>query len=348
VGNAVPGRTDARQPAAGNLNIHRAANLQPQSNDGWQRGEEPHGNQQRVPNHPGAGPPGINPPAHSAPQPRAPFFLSPQEQANLDQILAAWERQSSTIKTYKCDFTRFEYSTPFGQKAQPDQQPTPRTISTGVLKYSAPDKGMFMVSEIQILNPKTGKYESGGPDDLEHWVCDGKSIFEINHKQKTRTEKPLPPQMQGAAISDGPLPFVFGAKAATLKQRYWLREITPAGVTDAIWLEAHPRFQADAANFRFVEVIIGRKDFMPKAIQMYNPAYDPKRENDSRTVFDFQKTSFNGRFDNVFKDFVGPDVPFHYKKIVLQPLIDQPAAADAQPTGRNERSAQAPKRPPLR
>jgi hypothetical protein len=152
--------------------------------------------------------------------------------------------------------------------------------------------------------------------------------------------------MRGAAISDGPLPFVFGAKAATLKQRYWMREITPpAEQQTSIWLQAFPRFQADAANFKYVEIIIGRKDFMPKAIQMYSPAFDPEKGNGSRTVFDFQKTSFNGRLDNVFTDFVGPDVPFHYKKIVLQPLLDQPPAANIQQPRRDERSAQAPNRP---
>ena len=35
------------------------------------------------------------------------------------------------------------------------------------------------------------------------------------------------PEMQGQSIGDGPLPFLFGAKADTMKSRYWIREITP-------------------------------------------------------------------------------------------------------------------------
>ena len=74
--------------------------------------------------------------------------------------------------------------------------------------------------------------------------------------------------MQGKAISDGPLPFVFGAKADTLRKRYFMRIITPPGVTDQIWLESLPRYQADAANFSKVELILQARDLMPFAIQI--------------------------------------------------------------------------------
>ena len=269
-----------------------------------------------------------------------PFALTPQEEARVDQILRAWEQQTSTIKTYKCEFTRWEYGTiGFGQN--PEDKNRLLTEGTGELKYSAPDKGMFKVTSIKVYNSKTGKYENGGAENLEHWVCDGKSVFQIDHKEKTRTEKPLPPEMQGVAISDGPLPFVFGAKAAKLKKRYWIREIKSTDPDETIWLRAYPRYQADAANFRYVEVIIGRKDLMLKAIQMFRPSYDPQQGNESRTAFMFEKTSFNGAFDNVFKDFVAPDVPRSYKKVVLQPAPEQPPVNNAPSLRPEERSAQS-------
>jgi TIGR03009 family protein len=203
---------------------------------------------------------------------------------------------------------------------------------------------MFKVNEIELYNAKTRKHEPGGPENLEHWVCDGKSIFQIDHKEKTRTERRLPPEMQGQAISDGPLPFVFGAKAATLKQRYWMREIQSPHPAETIWLLAYPRYQADAANYRYVEIIMGRKDFMPRAIQMYGTAFDPQQGNEDRVVFSLENVSFNGRFDNnLFRDFVEPDAPLGYKKIVL-PTVGQPAAAGAQPARENARSAKAPDR----
>ena len=86
-------------------------------------------------------------------------------------------------------------------------------------------------------------------DTGEHWVCNGTSIYEFRHGDRQLRETKLPPELRGKAISDGPLPFVFGAKADTLKKRYFMRLVTPPGVTDQIWLESLPRFQADAANF---------------------------------------------------------------------------------------------------
>ena len=40
--------------------------------------------------------------------------MTQQEEARLDQILLDWEKQSATVKTYKCDFTRLEFGTAFG------------------------------------------------------------------------------------------------------------------------------------------------------------------------------------------------------------------------------------------
>jgi TIGR03009 family protein len=295
-----------------------------QNDAGWQRGDQANG--QAAPRQTTANPNAPQPPgqvnARAVAPPPPPFVLTPQEEAHLDEILILWEQQSSAIKTYKCEFARWEYGSFLGQR--PEDVGKHRTKSQGELKYAAPDKGMFKVNSIELYDAKTGGYVKGGPENLEHWVCNGKSIFEINHKEKTRTERPLPPEMQGAAISDGPLPFVFGAKAGRLKQRYWMKDITPKDeVGKTIWLEAFPRYQADAANFKKVEIIIG-KDFMPVAIKMFNPAFDPARGNDSTTVFAFDNMSYNRAWDNLFGDFVEPPMPFGYKKIVLQPAMQNP------------------------
>jgi TIGR03009 family protein len=247
------------------------------------------------------------------PPARAPFVLTPQEEQQLNQILMAWEQTSNAVKTYKSQFTRWEYDTVFGPKTDA------RTRCQGELKFMAPDKGSFRINS--VYNPTTKKYESGPPDQLEHWVCDGKSVFEINHKEKTRTERPLPPELQGTAISDGPLPFVFGAKRAKLKERYWMRQSPAVNDPENIWLEAYPRYQADAANFKYVEIIISRKEFMPVAIQLFSPGFDPKRGN----------------------EIVAPTVPFNYKKIVLQPRVDQGPLGDAQNSLPDQRSARVPR-----
>jgi TIGR03009 family protein len=127
-----------------------------------------------------------------------------------------------------------------------------------------PDKGLFRVKESKQWNAQTSRYEQRPGDSGEHWVCNGTSIYEFRHGDRQLRETKLPPEMRGKAISDGPLPFVFGAKADTLKKRYVMRLLpTPAGVTDQVWLEALPRTQADAANFSKVELILGARDSSP-------------------------------------------------------------------------------------
>jgi TIGR03009 family protein len=212
------------------------------------------------------------PPA-AAPQPppaaAQPPALSPQEQAALDRLLAAWEARSAAVKTWSCTFHKWEYNA-----WSPADEKGGRLAfaeSGGELKYAAPDKGLFRIKESKQWNPQTRRYELRGGEQGEHWVCNGESIYEFRHADRQLHETKLPPEMRGKAISDGPLPFVFGAKAETLKKRYWMRIITPPQVTDQIWLEALPRFQADAANFSKVELILRSRDLMPFAIQIYKP-----------------------------------------------------------------------------
>jgi TIGR03009 family protein len=263
-------------------------------------------------------------PVASAPPPaaapRQPPALAPQEQAALDQLLAAWEARSAAVRTWSCTFFKWEYNawSPADEKGER----LAFAESTGELKYGAPDKGLFRVKESKQWNPQTRRYEVRGGESGEHWVCNGESIFEFRHADRQLRETKLPPEMRGKAISDGPLPFVFGARADTLKKRYWMRIITPPAVQDQIWLEALPRFQADAANFSKVELILQARDLMPFAIQIYKPG------GQDRDVFQFDpRTSLIDKGLDLFRDFAKPTTPFGYKYI----LEDVPTAQPAPP-----------------
>ncbi|NUQ63371.1 MAG: outer-membrane lipoprotein carrier protein LolA [Pirellulales bacterium] len=154
------------------------------------------------------------------------------------------------MRTFECDFNRFTYDATFGNPNKP------MFVDSGQLKYSAPDKGMFKVE---------------GPRP-EHWICDGKSIFEYKFGTKQLIEHKLPPELQGKAISDGPIPFLFGANAEKLKQRYYLRITTdPARAKEEVWLEAFPRFQQDAANFERADLILKIENMQPFAVRVYEP-----------------------------------------------------------------------------
>jgi TIGR03009 family protein len=253
-----------------------------------------------------------------------PFTLAPAEEANLNQFLKDWEIANNGIKTFKCSFTRLEYD-PTIAGGNPNQI---TTESHGELKYAAPDKGMFHVKELTnyVPNPKGGPLVAQKGEPTEWWTCDGSSMFEVKDKpQKLVVETPLPPEMRGKAITDGPLPFVFGAKAASLKSRYFMRIITPgANAQNEVWLEAFPKQQKDAANFSRVNLILKKADLQPTAIQIFNPGANV--QNASRTVIMLEDPSINNPWaplQNLFDDFARPN-PIGYKHVLEQNLVPPP------------------------
>lgn len=235
----------------------------------------------------------------------APFQLTPQEQARVDQVLQLWEKESQKIKTFRCPFERLEYDPVFlagGEK-------TPVTKSRGQLKYAKPDKGLFRIDTITRYNAKMGTWEKSD-EAGEYWVCDGKAVYEFNALKKQLIVRELPPELQGKAIADGPLPFLFSADARKLKQRYFIR-IT--NVTDSeIWLQAFPRFQRDAANYRQVELILNREQFLPSALQVHAP------NGKNRTVYLFQiaQAKVNDPLERFIGVFQQPRTPYGWKKVV--------------------------------
>jgi TIGR03009 family protein len=261
----------------------------------------------------------------TAPAAQQPAPLTPEQQAALDQLLAAWETRNAAVRTWSCTFHKWEYNAWSPTDAAGERLAFAE--STGELKYAAPDKGLFRVKETKQWSPEARRYEVRGGDSGEHWVCNGESVYEFRHSERQLRETKLPPEMRGKAISDGPLPFVFGSKADTLKKRYWMRLITPPDVRDQIWLEALPRYQADAANFSKVELILQARDLMPFAIQISKPG------GQDRDVYQFDpRTNLIDKGLDMIRDFAKPMTPFGYK-YVLEDLQAQtaPPAAGATP-----------------
>lgn len=288
----------------------------------------------------GAGPP-LQPRVDGPPQQPTWFPLDPNIQGWVDKVLAEWEETSSQVRYFECSFQRWEFEPVFG----PRDGKTPKSYATGVIKYQDPDKGLFCVDTLKIYvapNQPGEKpsYETPKDEYGEHWVCDGTNIFEFDNRQKKIIKRILPVQMQGKAIADGPLPFLFGAKAATIMQRYWIRPATdkPQGADDEYWLEAWPKSRQDAANFKFVKIIIAKKDFMPSALSVYMPNYDAKR-NPARIDYQFENRKARLKDDRSItpndllfwrKQFFQPKLPFGWKE-ETQNLNDPPVAAGPQP-----------------
>jgi hypothetical protein len=154
--------------------------------------------------------------------PPAPFQLTETQQELLDQILLKWEKQSDKVKTFRCSFTRWEYDKAFGNPNDAFK----KSQGQGEIRYKSPDCGEYSISSLSEFDPAK-KVESPKTEGLDHWLCDGQAIFEFNSMKKQLIERRLSPELKGKAIADGPLPFVFGAKADQLKRRYWMRDVTP-------------------------------------------------------------------------------------------------------------------------
>lgn len=244
--------------------------------------------------------------------PPAPFTLTPQEEAQVDRVLNQWEQRNRDIKTFDCKFHRWIYDLVFNAPA-PNQRPLPKYSEIGVIKYAAPDRGLFCVEQEE----KAGKEVPIDDTRAEHWVSDGKSIFIFKPKEKQLVEQKLPPEIQGKSIADGPLPFVFGAEAQKLKQRYFIRLVPPpTGAKDQICLEAYPRFQQDAANWHHAQFIVTAQGMSPFALMLVQP------NGKDYTTYQFSDIVVNDKFRLFQGDPFRPSTPWGWKKIVREATPD--------------------------
>ncbi len=172
----------------------------------------------------------------------------------------------------------------------------------GEIYFAAPDHGMYHE-----------KMEGGA-----YWVCDGQAVYELNHKKSEVVEHPLPEELRGKGITNGPLPFVFGADAAAMKQRYSMRVVTPSDADKGqIWLEAYPRYQNDAANFRKVQVILDQQTMLPRGLQLLMP------NGKDRTVYAFGTPKVNDLWEKIKGFFDPPLLPRGWKHVIERPPVAQ-------------------------
>lgn len=240
---------------------------------------------------------GVTLPAAAQQAPFAP--LSPVLSQQLDQVLAAWQRQSEQVERLRCKFERWQFipgSAPTGKHA---------TYAAGELKYLAPDKGSFKTTSLFFYT----QGESGAPEYKQitgrfgdWWVCTGTELMEFDRTDKECVITEIPEAMQGKTIYESSLPFVFNLDAERIKQRFWIRPIesatgqtvqtlqNPAG--GKYVFEAYPRRQSDAANYQLVRIHLNARDFTIQALEIYPPNYDAKT-NVAYDVYQFSEIEMN-------------------------------------------------------
>lgn len=284
-------------------------------------------------------------------QPQQPNWipLSAENQKFVDDVLRVWEQKSSSVERFRCNFTRFRYLPAFGpyvtnQDGKPGEL-RPATREQGAIFYKSPDKGMIRVDKIERNQLKVGSPDdrwTATADPGDYWLCDGKALFYLNHVDKKLIEQPLPSNMQGKFISNGPLPFIFGAQASQVKSRFWIRP-RAAESKNEVKLEFVPKTTADASDFARVQVILEEtenREVLPKAIRIIN-----NDDSEESYVFVDREYNWNELLEKIKRpferEFDKPVTPKGYQKVVEQALPDM-----SKPPETSKPQAQAPRPAP--
>lgn len=269
--------------------------------------------------------------------PKQPFPpLDPTQQKFVDQVLDVWEKRTAQVEKYICQFKRWEYDPTM---ANPDFF----SRASGELRFMAPDKASFVINKLETLaerEPPVYKEDPRNPHG-EWWICDGEWIYVRNRNNKTELRYQLPPQMQGDGIPNSPLPFLFGVKAAELKARYWIRDVSanaPAG-NESVVLEAWPKRANDAGNYSRVQIYLDRADILPSALVVFLPNWTPQAQ--FKQIFEFTDREiptgnlWNAVKQNVFRQsFIPTKLPGDWK-IEEEPYVPpQQRQPPADPSGR--------------
>lgn len=265
-GQVNPGQNNPAQgnPGAAGLDAQRAATLQ-------QAQQQAFAEQQTV-----ALPPPVG------------FELDPALQSHLDGILNYWESSSSQVQRLRCSFNRYTYDSGVCNYVHPEnQQMIAHEIAGGQIKFEAPDRAIIAVDRKRIAIPPSAANPNLEFKDLdsaameqqqERYVSSGDAIYFFDYAEKQLIKQNLPAELQGQGIKNSPLPFLFGAKASELKERYWIRPLqTPAGVEKQWWLEVFPKRRQDAEHYSKAVIVLAGDEFLPVQIRMYAPDYNPEK-----------------------------------------------------------------------
>ncbi|MFZ1937216.1 MAG: hypothetical protein WCB27_01490 [Thermoguttaceae bacterium] len=252
-----------------------------------------------------------------------PFQLTADEEKSVDRLLARWEQWNAGVKTFDCRFKRWTYDAVFGPPNQP------RWVDLGQIKYAAPDHALYRVDT-------TEKDDKQLPIEVaraEHWAFDGKSIFEVDSARAKVVEFRLESKQvkfDTSGYVNGPLSFCFpggfyvrilpfgpppvpcpfGANAHEIKERCYVREITPpAKRQEEIWLEAYPRTMPGIGGlFSKLQLIFRVSDMAPCAIKVVEP------NGKDYIVYQFYDMAVNKPLTP--EDPFHPPVPKGWRKIV--------------------------------
>jgi len=262
------------------------------------------------------------------------FPLPPEKDRMLKELLGKWQKATEGIERYKCDFLRWQFD-----MTKISDPKVFHTAASGVIRYMAPDKGMFRVNDLQFTrkdprDPKAQWKLFKDPNQFgEYWICDGNSVYLHDRTEKKATKYMLPPEMQGKQVFNSPLPFFFGVDAQKIEQRFWVNPLPDGEFNNQPIhvLDVYPKTMADAVNYHHVTVYLDKKESLPVAIEVCMPNWTEQTPN--REFFQFQNRATNWSLLDKIKDmsifkeeFIPKDPPADWK-VEVKPYEPEDAPA---------------------
>ncbi|MFK7769391.1 MAG: hypothetical protein AB8B55_19365 [Mariniblastus sp.] len=272
------------------------------------------------------------------------FPLSAEHAEYVGKLLDFWETNSKKVEKYKCQFMRYSYDADVGYRDPKTKRLAAQTIALGEIRFATPDRARYETTRVtafskppQVPGGEAEYKEVEGDEAVERWITDGKRIYEFDAPSKILYDSEIPKRLQGN-VAESPLPFLFGVDKKELLNRYWVRYVAPPeNVTDEYWLELFPKRIEDARNYKKIEVTIARADFLPKAMHLYSPQYDPAKGNESSQYFLFENRQVNSglaKIADFFGGFVTPRLPRGWTRVDRATNNSQAAVpANAQQNG---------------
>jgi len=277
-------------------------------------------------------PPGMQHVGRAEPANRIiPFWLTPEEQRELDEFLVRWERYSATIQRYEVNFNVFVHD-PTIPDAQPGQ---PHRIAFGYFKYNANPRRFVYALEGEWQGTPRRQVRR---DDrnlhiiAERTVIDDRSVHHYDYNAQVVRQINVPPEMFGRGIADSPLPLIFGARADDLKRRFSMRIVPVPGREDLIWLHARPLLIEDQREFKELEILLDRRNLTAQGLRQW--------DINGKTHRAFQLETPQINRNTPFADFIGrftSDVPRGWTRQIEEwtppspppsPSIQQPHIAN--------------------
>ncbi len=183
------------------------------------------------------------------------------ELQQLDEFLAKWEEFGRGIKRVSCDVHMREFD---GVLQQNSKKPVVHTW--GQFRFITPSQFMYHVKgEFVYTDAKPdGEWKPG----QNEWmiVLNSKEFLQYDFQNKKVVVFPVVSEEQDMDLTmdNGQFPLFFVAKANVLKNRFYLRIITPAAKQKTqVWIEAFPRYARDAQQFQSITFILDLKDLQP-------------------------------------------------------------------------------------